>query len=257
MVNSRGWGIKASVLAISKPEALGAKDILQRKEKEWAKDLTELKKRVPPDGETAVELMFQGRGKLRIGHHRGAESAQREEIRAEKGAETVGRSRGESKRHHKNDAKREQPQEASGRGPGEARHKTSQTQENCSTGWQESYSVGPRIKCASATKRAGEGTYPESVAGPRNTGTRGKGSSGTGSRSKSACTPRQTGESTHQQSVADSGRPDRQRSTAAHTGGQRHRDSGRLGEGTVREGKSVDKRKASESTAPCQKSARI
>ena len=44
--------------AISKPEALGAKEILQRKEKEWAKDLTELKKRVPPDGETAVELMF-------------------------------------------------------------------------------------------------------------------------------------------------------------------------------------------------------
>ena len=60
---------------ISRPEALGAKDLLQRKEKEWAKDLTELKKRVPPDGEAAVELMFQGQGKLRMGHHRCAESA--------------------------------------------------------------------------------------------------------------------------------------------------------------------------------------
>ena len=241
-MQERGWGIESSVMAISRPEALGAKELLQRKEEEWAKDLTELKERVPPDRETAVELMFQGRGKLHIGHHRGAESAQREEIRAEKGAETVGRSRGESERHHKKDAKREQPQEASGRGPGEARHKTSQTQKNCSTGWQESYSVGPRIKCASATKRAGGGTCPESVAGPGNTGTRGKGSESTGSRSKSACTTRQTGESTHQQSVADSGRPDRPRSAAAHTRGQRYRELSRQVEGTVREGKSIDKR---------------
>ena len=35
-MQERGWGIEASVTAISRPEVLGAKELLQRKEEEWA-----------------------------------------------------------------------------------------------------------------------------------------------------------------------------------------------------------------------------
>ena len=79
-------------------------------------------------------------------------------------------------------------------------------------------------------------------------------SESTGPCPESACTRRQTGGSTHQQSVADTG-GHRPGGTAADTSGQRHRESGRRPESTVREDKNVVKRQASESTGSRPKSA--
>ena len=164
---------------------------------------------MPPDGEAATELMFQRRGKLRIRHHGSAESAEQKETREDTEAELVERSRGESDRHHRKDAKKGWPHKISGRGPGEARDETSHEQENCITKGQASYSADPRIDSACTRKWAGEGhLYQRGVAGPRNAGTSGRASESTGPCPESACTIRQTGGRTHQQSVADTGRPE-------------------------------------------------
>ena len=101
----------------------------------------------------AVEPMFQGRGKLRVRHHGSAESAEQKETREDTEAELVERSRGESDRHHRKDAKKGRPHEISGRGPGEARDETSREQENCITRGQASYSADPRIDSACTRKR--------------------------------------------------------------------------------------------------------
>ena len=122
--------------------------------------------------------MFQGQGKLRIRHHGSAESAEQKETREDTEAELVERSRGESNRHHRKDAKKGRSHEISGRGPGEARDETSHEQENCITRGQASYSADPRIDSACTKKRAGEGhLYQRGVAGPRNAGTRERGES--------------------------------------------------------------------------------
>ena len=71
---------------------------------------TELNKRVLPEEEAAIELMLQGRGKLRTRHHGSAASAERKETRGEAGAELRERSQGESDR-------RRQPQCQPATGP--------------------------------------------------------------------------------------------------------------------------------------------